>query len=226
MRKRLCVALIAFLAVLGLSAEVHYQPHICIGGRAGLSMAGMSFSPTVKQGWNMGSAGAVTFRYTEEKLFGFVVEAGWAQRGWKENFEELPFEYSRTATYLTVPFLTHIYFGTKRFKMFFNAGPSVSYLLGESTSANFDYHDTASIADFPRTRRTEQLYTPIKNKFDYGISVGMGFEFYLNPRNSVVVEGRFYYGLGNIYPSSKADTFSASRCMNIEVTAGYNFRLK
>ena len=97
-------------------AETHYKPRISVGGKAGVSMAMMSFSPSVKQSWNMGTAGAVTFRYTEEKLFGLVAELGWVQRGWKENFEEHPFAYSRSLTYINLPILTHIYFGSRRFK--------------------------------------------------------------------------------------------------------------
>ncbi len=73
---------------------------------------------------------------------------------------------------------------------------------------------------------TEQMATPIKNKFDYGIAGGAGVEFYISPRNSITLEGRYYFGLGNIFPAAKADTFSASRNTSIEITLGYNFRLK
>lgn len=82
------------------------------------------------------------------------------------------------------------------------------------------------MSEFPRNRQTEQLYTDAKNKFDYGICASVGGEFYVQPRHSVLVEARFYYGLGNIYPASKADTFSASRNMSLELTLGYFFRLK
>ncbi|MDE6464624.1 MAG: PorT family protein [Muribaculaceae bacterium] len=219
----LCLAACCFL--MG-SAETHYRPHISIGGRAGLSMASMSFSPSVKQTWNMGTAGAVTFRYTEEKLFGVIAELGWVQCGWKEKYEDLPFSYSRQTTYLTLPVLTHIYFGSRRFKTFVNLGPSVSLLLGNTISANFDYRNPQTVPDYPRNRQTEHLWADITGKFDYGICAGLGFEFYMAPRHSAVVEARFYYGLGNIFPSSKADTFGASRNMNLEITLGYNFRLK
>ena len=73
---------------------------------------------------------------------------------------------------------------------------------------------------------TEQMITAVKNKFDYGITGGIGFEFYISPRNSISVEGRYYFGLGNIFPAAKADTFSASRNTSIELILGYNFRLK
>ena len=224
--KRLLFALIALAAVLTSSAETHYKPRISIGARAGMTLAQMSFSPSVKQLWNQGTAGAVTFRYTEEKLFGLIAEFGWVQRAWKENFEENPFSYSRSITYLNLPLLTQIYFGSRRFKAFINLGPQFCYMIGSSITADFDYRNTAQISDFPRNRQTEQLYTDVKNKFDYGICASVGGEFYVQPRHSVLVEARFYYGLGNIYPATKADTFSASRNMSIEVSLGYFFRLK
>ena len=118
--KRLLLALALSVLPVALTAETHYKPRISVGGKAGVSMAMMSFSPSVKQSWNMGTAGAVTFRYTEEKLFGLVAELGWVQRGWKENFEEHPFAYSRSLTYINLPILTHIYFGSRRFKTFIN----------------------------------------------------------------------------------------------------------
>ncbi len=225
MKKLLSVCICVLCCIMAV-AEIHYRPHISIGARAGLSMATMSFSPSVKQTWATGSAGSVTLRYTEEKLFGVIAEIGWVRRGWKEKYEDLPFAYERSSTYLTVPLLTHIYFGSRRFKTFVNMGPSVSFLIGSSINANFDYNNTSGVPDYPRNRQTEQLWAEITEKLDYGICAGLGFEFYINPRHSAVFETRFYYGLGNIFPSSKADTFGASRNMNLEITFGYNFRLK
>ena len=41
-----------------------------------------------------------------------------------------------------------------------------------------------------------------------------------------MLEGRFYYGLGNIFHSAKKDVFSASRGMSIELTLGYMIRVR
>ena len=78
------------------SAQTHYKPRVSIGGHAGVSMGRVELSPSVPQTYLMGTTGAVTFRFTEEKLFGLVAELGWTQRGWKEDFEESPLQYSRT----------------------------------------------------------------------------------------------------------------------------------
>ena len=225
---RLIIALLCCVAASGLSinAQTHYKPRISIGGKAGVSMAKMDFSPSVPQAYNMGTTGALTFRFTEEKLFGLVAELGWTTRGWKEDFEESPMQYTRTLTYINLPVMTQIIFGSRRFKCFINLGPEVSYMISNSISANFDVNNLG-VAEWPeRPRMRDQLAMPIKNKFDYGITGGLGFEFYVQPRHSINLEARYYFGLGNIFPATKADIFSASRCTAIEATVGYNFRLK
>lgn len=225
--KTLVCGLLLFGGVGSAVAQTHYKPHLSVGFKGGMTMSEMSFSPSVKQSFTDGTTGAVTFRYVEEKLFGLIAEFGWSQRGWKEKFEESPCRYSRALTYLHLPLLTHIYFGSPRFKCFFNLGPEFAYMIGDKITSNFDYRDPYHAEGFPtKARMTEQLAMEVKNKFDYGIVGGFGIEFYVTPRNSVTLEGRYYFGLGNIFPAAKADTFSASRNTSIEIALGYNFRLK
>lgn len=225
--KALVCVLLLSIGVGSAFGQTHYKPHISVGFKGGMTMSEMSFSPSVKQSFTNGTTGAVTFRYVEEKLFGLIAEFGWSQRGWKEKFEESPCRYSRAITYMHLPLLTHIYFGSPRFKCFFNLGPEFAYRIGDKITANFDYRDPYNAEGFPtKARMTEQLAMDVKNKFDYGIVGGFGIEFYITPRNSVTLEGRYYFGLGNIFPAAKADTFSASRNTSIEITLGYNFRLK
>ena len=225
--KSLICVLLLLVGVGNAVGQTHYKPHVSVGFKGGMTLSEMSFSPSVKQSFTEGSTGAVTFRYVEEKLFGLIAELGWSQRGWKEKFEESPCRYSRALTYMHLPLLTHIYFGSPRFKCFFNLGPEFAYMIADKITANFDYRDPYHAEGFPtKARMTEQLAMEVKNKFDYGIVGGFGIEFYVTPRNSVTLEVRYYFGLGNIFPAAKADTFSASRNTSIEVTLGYNFRLK
>lgn len=208
------------------SAETHYKPHVAIGGHAGMTLSRMSFSPSVPQGWASGVTMGVQASYSEERLVGVVGELNFSQHGWEEQFDDNPgLSYKRTLNYIELPVMTHIYFGPSRCKFFFNLGPQFGYMVSNSISANFDYTDPAA-AGIASTRRVNQMKMEVEHKFDYGIAAGFGVEWWAAPRHSVYVEGRFYYGLGNIYNSSKADEFSASRSMSIYVTAGYNFRLK
>jgi hypothetical protein len=226
--KKVLYIVIASIALTAVNAngETHYKPHISIGAKGGMSMSQMSFSPSVAQKWENGALFGVRARYAEEKVFGIIGELNVDQRGWKENFKDNPeLSYSRKLTYIELPIMTHIYFGSDRSKFFVNMGPQFSAMLSESTTANFDYTNT-SAAGIPSTREVEQLTMPVKNKLDYGIAVGLGSEFYLTPRHSIDVEARFYYGLGNIFSATKADTFDASRGMNLQISLGYWFRLQ
>ncbi len=63
----------------------------------------------------------------------------------------------------------------------------------------------------------------IENKFDYGIAGGAGIEF-SNPHiGHFLLEGRYYYGLGNIYGNSKRDYFGKSNFGNIVIKLTYLF---
>lgn len=220
----LAVACLIGVGSPAAKGETHYRPHISIGGQGGITMSQLSFSPGVDQTWKMGTQFGVRFRYTEEKLFGLVAELNFAQRGWSEKYDNSALSYSRTMNYISLPVMTHIYFGTSRFKGFVNLGPEVGFMVSDNISSNFDYQnpDKSEIG----TRQTEQLTAKISNRLDYGITAGAGVEFYVKPRHSLTLECRFYYGLGNVFPSKRADTFAASRPMNLSVTAGYYFRMK
>lgn len=227
LKKLIITFLCSYFCILELSAESHYVPHISIGAHGGAMISKVSFSPSIPQKWQMGPTFGVSLRYAEERLVGIRAELNFTQRGWSEDFEESPLSYIRSLQYISLPIMTHIYFGSSRCKCFFNLGPEFSFLLGQSTSSNFDYTNPTADKDWPIDKRmTEQLTTEVKNKFDYGICVGVGCEYYLKPRNSIYIEFRYYYGLGNIFPSSKADTFGASRNMSVAATLGYNFRIK
>ena len=220
------VVITSFVAQLSV-AQRTYEPHFAIGGKAGVTLSNMAFTPHVEQSMKQGLTMGVVARYTEEKFFGLIGELKVEQRGWKEKFEETEFAYSRTLTYIQLPLLTHIYFGGKNIKGFVNLGPSVGYMIASSISSNFNYETPSSEVGFPLSNRhINQMSMPIKNKFDYGILGGVGMEFIIKKRHSLMLEGRYYYGLGNIFSATKKDEFSASRGTSIEITLGYLFHVK
>ena len=227
---RRVLVLLCCLLPLALFAQREYSPKFYIGGKAGATMSKMTFSPGVHQKMVQGNTIGVSAIYTEEAIFGLLAEINITQRGWKEDFvrDLVPqFEYSRQLTYIQIPFMTHIYFGSDKFKGFINLGPEAGFLIGDKIKANFDYKNLPSVPDFPTSLRTnEQLSKKIERKFDYGIAAGAGMELILKKRHAIMLEGRFYYGLGNIFKDSKRDYFSASRGMSIEITLGYLFRVK
>lgn len=207
-------------------AQSHYSSNVAIGAKAGMDFSRVFFNPSVKQKFTPGYNAGLMVRYIEENHFGLIGELNFAQRGWAENFEEAPYNYSRSLDYIDLCFLAHVYFG-RRGKFFFNAGPQVGYYLGEHIKANFNPLEMDKLPDFPNVNRiNEQMLLPINLKIDYGISAGIGGEFNLNQKNSIFIEGRFYFGLANIFSSKRADYFNASNQMTISASIGYWFRIK
>lgn len=219
------ILLICFFATL--KSQTHYESNISVGVKGGVSLSQTFFNPNVPQTLKLGGVGGVTFRYIEEKYFGLVAELNFEQRGWKENFEDAPYSYSRTINYLQLPVLAHIYFGSDKARFFANLGPEIGLFIGESTKANFDINDYQTLPNFPiRNRNNTQFVLPVEQTIDYGISAGLGAEIFVNKRNSLTLEGRFYYGLGNQLKSGRTEPFNASNSMSIMVTLGYWFRVK
>lgn len=222
----IALALVALVCGMKMSAQTHFSSRVDIGAHGGLTFSEVMFHPSIIQKFGMGKTMGVMVRYTEENHFGIVAELNFVQRGWAEKYEKLPYSYQRTLDYIELPVMSHFYFG-RRGKFFFNAGPEVAYYLGDHISSNFDYHDLSSVPDITANgRRTEQLTMEVSQKLDFGIVAGLGGEFSINPRNSLTVEARLFYGIGNVMPSGRQDTFSSSNQLSVSATVGYWFRLK
>ena len=219
------IILIIMLSPAPSQAQTHYSSNITLGAKAGADLSRIFFNPSVKQSFKPGALAGVTFRYIEESHFGLIAELNYVQRGWKENFEGAPLQYSRTLDYLMLPVLAHIYFG-RRGRFFVNVGPEIGIRLTDSESTNFDKSKAPDITDFPKYHSVAQYSEPIRQRVDYGIAAGLGGEFNLNRKNSICAEVRFYYGLGNLFSSDRKAHFNASNSMNLEFTLGYWLRIK
>lgn len=225
LRTTLIAALVALAGSLTASAQHYYTPDFSIGAKGGVTLSKMDFMPSVRQKMTQGMTFGLMARYTEEKLFGLVGELNITQRGWAEDFQGKPFSYSRHLTYIQLPLLTQIRFGWRKAKIFINLGPEAGYMLASNIKSDFNYADLKSVEGFPSGRRTAQLALGIDNRFDYGIAGGAGVELFASPRNSFLLEGRFYYGIGNVFKATRTSDFTASRGLSIEVTLGYFFRI-
>ena len=119
------------LACLSVSAQKHYMAHVHVGAHGGVSLSNVSFYPHIKEQLLPGMQMGVSFRYVEERHVGIMAEVNIEQRGWKENFEELNdrFDYLHRTTYVELPILTHIFFGSRVVKGFFNLGPELCYMI-------------------------------------------------------------------------------------------------
>ena len=68
-------------------------------------------------------------------------------------------------------------------------------------------------------------HMPVENTLDYCISGGLVLEFSIPHFGHFMIEGRYYFGLGNIYGNSKRDYFAKSNFGNIVIKATYLFDL-
>ena len=65
----------------------------------------------------------------------------------------------------------------------------------------------------------------VEHKFDYGIAAGLGVEYTIPRVGHFLLEGRYYYGLGNIYGDTKRDYFASSNYQTICITRRAIIRL-
>lgn len=212
---------------------------LSVGVNGGYTMSNVSFVPTVLQKQHGGLTGGFTLRYVCEKYFKTIcsvqAEVNYTQAGWKEDIIDgddnpvtLPDgtqkQYARTVNYLQIPVFAHLAWGREErgAQFFFQVGPQIGVFLNESTQTNFPLNGEYD----GRSGASRQDTMSVENNFDYGIAAGIGMEHTLGKNMRVVVEGRYYYGLGNLYGDSKRDYFGRSNLGNIIIKLALLFDLK
>lgn len=213
-----------------------HRSDFSVGFNGGYAMSTVGFTPKVTQSSHGGVTGGLSFRYVCEKYFNTICsvygEVNYTQMGWKEDIATedrqpvinpvtgQPEAYSRTLNYVQVPLFAHLAWGreTKGFQFFVQAGPQFGYLINESTESNFNFDDRNM--DDRSNKVCAQDTMAVENKFDYGIAVGAGLEWSIPRVGHFLLEGRYYYGLGNIYGDSKRDYFAKSNhnCIVVKLT--------
>ena len=239
MRNFIISAILSIVPVAMTAQIGEHRNDLAIGFNGGLNMSSVSFTPKVSQAKLNGITGGLSVRYVCEKYFSTVCslygEINYSQMGWKEDIVDvndmpvintatgLPEQYSRTVNYIQVPLMAHLAWGReqKGFAFFVNLGPQFGIYMSESTKTNFDFSDR-NAADRVNPVCAQDTMA-VENKFDYGIAAGAGIEFSHPKVGHFLVEGRYYYGLGNIYGDSKRDYFGSSNFGTITVKLAYLF---
>ena len=237
MRHRILLLLAGLLCGVCVKAQIgEYRNEFAVGVNGGVTLSTVSFTPEVPQSQLLGKTFGITLRYNGEKYFksicSLVAEVNYAQMGWKERIWDvkdqpvinhltgLAEEYSRVVNYVQVPFFARLGWGRERqgLQAFFQIGPQIGFYLNEKTEANFDL-DNPNISDrvshisgpdIGKTAFSNMYHKPIENKLDYGIAAGLGVELSLRHVGHFLVEGRYYFGLGNVYGNTKRDYFAKS----------------
>lgn len=237
---RYIVFVLLFSCATVASAQIgQHRNDFSIGVNGGYTLSNVGFTPKVTQSLLGGTTAGLSWRYVCEKYFSTICsiygEVNYTQMGWKERIlttdnqpvinavSGLPEQYSRTLNYLQVPVFAHLAWGKEHSGMqfFFQLGPQFGYLLSEKTATNFNFKDR-NTADRSNVVCAQDTMA-VENKFDYGIAAGAGIELSVRRVGHFLLEGRYYYGLGNIYGDSKRDYFSKSNNSSIVVKLTYLF---
>jgi hypothetical protein len=243
MKRYLILLLVVHCSLLATRAQVgEYRNDLAVGVSAGYMLSSVGFVPEVPQKQLGGMTGGVTLRYTCEKYFksvcAIVADVNLVQTGWKENIMDMdnqpvyyvndtekanPLSYERHMKYVQVPIMARLGWGRERkgLQGFIQLGPQIGFFLDESTTSNLQ----PGIGT--QTERSSKIVAQdtmaVQKKFDYGIAVGGGIEFSHPKVGHFILEGRYYYGLGDIYKNSKSDFFGRSNFGQIVIKATYLF---
>lgn len=237
--KRLKTLSAFVLMMLPYVAQAQIGQHrntLSVGVNGGYNLTTIRFTPKVVQSMKGGINGGLTVRYTVEKYFSTIAsvqaEINYSQLGWKEKIQDsndqpvinavtgLAEQYERTINYVQIPFMAHLAWGRENrgVNFFVNAGPQFGIYINESTKSNFEWANR-NTTDRANTIVAQDTMS-VENKFDYGITAGAGIEWAIPKVGRFTLEGRYYYGLGNIYGDSKRDYFASSNFGTIIIKLG------
>ena len=225
--KRLLIPFIALMLSLSAHAQVgELRNNLAIGVNGGYNLSRVDFSPTIKQELQPGMTGGFTLRYTSEKYFSLICaaqfEVNFAQRGWNELIEDGSYNtYHRTTNYVEIPFLAHLGWGNEErgLQFFVNAGPQLGLFLSDKEHYGYSPEHPWRPGNRPNNI-TEQYGKAIENTLEYGIAGGIGMELKTSTGN-FLIEGRYFFGLSDMYGNSKADPFGRSANTTITIKISY-----
>lgn len=226
-----------FLSFSPLLAQIgETRKNISIGINGGIILNKVSFDPTIRQNYFNGATIGATMRLTSEKYFktlcSLQIELNYSQLGWNENIHSsadisLSDTYKRKINYIQLPLLARLGWGKEKkgLMAYFLAGPQVGFCINEKSIFGSTWTLNEEGVPDRLNNIVEQYDMPIKHKFDYGITAGLGLE--ANTKlGHFMIDGRYYYGLSDIYSNGKKDVFSRSNHGSIVVKITYLLDIK
>lgn len=218
------ILLTLLLLPAAMQAQVGaHRSDFSIGASFGWNMNRRNFVPSIKQSYKQSPFIGFAARYICEKYFtciaGVQAEVNYNNMGWKEKIEDGSNNtYSRDLHYIEVPILMQMGWGRelRGLKFVFMAGPQFGFLIGDKANYGDDTWDTSK-----RPQGVVYQYTHDPDRwFDYGIAAGLGMEI-SSSIGHFILEGRYYYGLGDGYDNSKKGYFSRSANQTIQIKLTY-----
>ena len=225
MPRFLLLVLLLTLPLAGKAQVGEYRNDLSVGVNAGWMLTKMDFDPTIKQNYKQSPTIGLSARYLCEKYFSSIcavqVELNYAAQGWQELIEDgSGNEYERNLHYVQLPILMQLGWGRERrgLKFVFEAGPQIGYCLSESETRGGGTWDTSNRPNSVVYQYDHEL----DHNFDYGLTGGFGLELSTSIGH-FLLEGRYYYGLGDTYDNSKKGYFARSANNAIIIKLNYLF---
>ena len=210
-----------------------HRNDLIVGASGGYLFNMVSFNPTIKQTMKGGETFGLTIRYTCEKYLSAVCslqgEVNFANMGWKEDIEYVTDDgqsdtYKRDVHYVQVPIFARLAWGheLRGAQFFFQIGPQLGYYLSEKDYRGGPWSYTT--LNYRPNHVTQQYDMTVERKFEYGLTGGIGAEL-STAIGRFSLEGRYYYGLSDMFNNGKKDPFGRSANGAIYIKAGYLFDL-
>lgn len=221
MRRFLKFFLFLFLLILSTNsfaqARIPRELHLGVVGGANISQ--YTFHPRVSQRYTGGYTMGVAARYIEESFFGLQAELLLTERGFADLFEPNPDEwvFERKLLYVELPVMAHVYFPMGKLnEVSIDLGPKFGYFLSDKVNSNLPENYGQTLLTSGNVYKHHEL--PITEKFDYGLQFGLGYEFKFSQKISAQLTGRYYFGLANLWPDSKADDFEQASNSSFQIS--------
>ena len=213
-----CLLGVSSLGAQSVDGRPSFRQGLWIGAHGGVMASRFGFTPSVRQHTHLGYLGGLQVRYDIERGASLQVEVNYQRTGWRERYDASEMSYSRDLDYVDLPILTHLYLDLGGVKVFLNAGPFVGYQLRESAQL------TGESLMGAQDKLRHELAT--RYPFFWGLGGGPGISIPLGRRQRIELEGRFVYGLGNIFSTERTSAYVQSSEMRFGLTMNYLFRLR
>ncbi len=200
-----------------------FKRNVFLGVKATALSSEYSFVPSVPQKLYLGFGAGVMARVDVERGASLQLELNYLRTGWQEKFEDKPdLAYHRSINTINMPFLTHLYLSSKSIRFFVNLGPILGYVLSEDKVVKDPLlaKGKSSFTDFAQYRH----HKAIERKLFWGLCGGPGISFCVGKAHRLELEGRYTYGLGDVFSNKREDPYGQSAERRLSLSISYNYR--
>ena len=192
----------SLLFVCSAFAGLHAQtsPRMWLGVHGGVDIGTFSFDPAPPNNVfssKTGFAAGGEFDYWFSNNFGVCYQASYVQKGFREKDQV---NISFTFPYIQVPILFKATIGNGSFKPVIFFGPEIGFRLSATATGPGNNRADTTIT-FP-----DSLFT----KTNFGIMVGAGITYNLNPTTLFFLSAAYDYGVSNLNPNFGKSQFGSS----------------